>query len=624
MFLHVLLSLVSAASIDKKPNIVFFLVDDQDDWTGMEKYMPNFQKLFVKNGTRFDNHFINTPLCCPSRMSILSGKTTHNHNLTDTMPPYGGYTQMRALNLDDEYIPTWMQQQGYNTYFTGKLFVEYTLNYGSKNVPVGWNDFDAAVYPFTFDYDTPVFSKNGAKPQVYPNMYHTDVVANKTLAQIKDALSRNEPFFSYVAPIGCHTGVDIQVPLPAPPAVPMAVYTPPVPAKRHADLYPDLKLPISPNFNETDRTDKPVWIQQLPPLTTANKTFLDHMYRSRVLSLLAIDDMIGEVYETIKAANQLDNTIFVYTADNGYHLGNHGMLQGKETCYEEDIKVPFYASGPGIKKGHTSKAKTSHTDIAPTFAHLAGMTPLPSSIDGAVIPLFGEPEPDVPQRGDFVGIEFWGIKLDEGAAIENLTSYATQTIYFDPHFTYKGVRVCTESKEYCFKYNKLCNGTIELYNLANDPHELNNIYPTNGGNVSSKIVKLQNRLDAYLSVMATCQGLNCLSPIQVLHPNEPHLSFEQVMDSKFDAQYANYEKFRFLSCSRYFDASQEIAFGQPAKVVAPLPDPFVTKRQVVGGNQGVVFDVKAPIESFAEGVDTLGDWEGMDKMAMLLITRSKH
>ncbi|KAJ3261800.1 Extracellular sulfatase Sulf-1 [Boothiomyces macroporosus] len=621
MLLQLLIPLAISATIEKKPNIIFFLVDDQDDWTGMEKYMPNFQKLFAQNGTRFENHFINTPLCCPSRMSILSGKTTHNHNLTDTLPPYGGYTQMRALNLDGEYIPTWMQQQGYNTYFTGKLFVEYTLNYGDKNVPVGWNDFDGAVYPFTFDYSNPVFSKNGAKPQFYPNSYHTDVVANKSLAQIKDALSRNQPFFSYIAPIGCHTGVNIQVPLPAPPAIPKVQFTPPIPAPRHENLYPDLKLPISPNFNETDRSDKPVWLQRLPPLTAANKTFLDHMYRSRVLSLLAIDDMIGDVYETIRDAGQLDNTIFVYTADNGYHLGNHGMLQGKESCYEEDIKVPFYASGPGIKKGHVSKLKTSHTDIAPTFAHLAGMSPLPPSIDGAVIPLFGEPAPDLPQRGDFVGIEFWGIKLDEGAEIENLTGVDTPTIYFDPHFTYKGVRICTESKEFCFKYNKLCNGTIELYNLAKDPYEMNNLYPLNGQSVSAKLTRLQNRLDAYLSVMATCKGSTCLNPIQVLHPSEPKISIGDVMSPKYDEQYASYEKFQFLSCSRYFDASIELAFGKPAQFVSPLPDPFTNKRDEV---KGKIFDVKGPVEAIAQDVDTLGDWEGMDKMALLLVTRNQH
>ncbi|KAI8899367.1 alkaline-phosphatase-like protein [Globomyces pollinis-pini] len=557
-------TLVLTFTIATKPNIVFILADDHDGFHNMEQYMPNFQKLFVQGGTKFENHFINTPVCCPSRMSILSGKTTHNHNLTDTLPPYGGYTKMRALNLDAEYLPSWLQQEGYNTYMTGKLFVEYTLEYGDKNVPVGWNDFDAAVYPFTFDYNNPVFSKNGAKPQLFSGQYNTDILTQKTLAQLKDAAVRDEPFFSYIAPIGCHTGVEIKFPLPKPPAVPNATFTPPIPAPRHQHLLPNLTLPISENYNELDRSDKPIWIRNLTPLNANNKTFLDNMYRSRVLSLLSVDDMIGQIVEQLKMDGRFENTIFMYSSDNGYHLGNHGMLQGKETCYEEDIKTPFYVSGPGIGKGKISNLRTSHIDIAPTMVALAGRKQVPESVDGSIIPIFEESELNSAllngqqPRGDYTGIEFWGIKLDEGAAIQFPIDMNTEGEFFHPNFTYKGIRICLIDKSICYKYVAHCTGDYELYDLKMDPFEMKNLLPGRNQTISNELLKLQDRLDALMSVMAKCKGHECINPIQTLHPENPTLTFTEIMQSRYDDQYSKMIKFKYLNCLRYFDGNSEL------------------------------------------------------------------
>ncbi|KAI8893526.1 alkaline-phosphatase-like protein [Globomyces pollinis-pini] len=614
---YILFPFTIMSQLPNKPNIVFFLADDHDAFHNMEQYMPNFQELFGKGGTKFNNHFTNTPVCCPSRMSILSGKTTHNHNLTDTLPPHGGYTKMREMNLDAEYLPGWLQQEGYNTYMTGKLFVEYTLEYGEKNVPVGWNDFDAAVYPFTFDYKNPVFSKNGGKPQLYPGQYNTDVLAQKTLAQLNDAAERGDPFFSYIAPIGCHIGVDIKLPLPTPPAYPDVTLTAPIPAPRHEHMFPNLTVPMSENYNEEDRSDKPIWIKHLTPLNANNKTYLDGMYRSRVLSLLAVDDLIGDVVKQLKANGTFDNTIFFYSSDNGYHLGSHGMLQGKKTCYEEDIKVPFYVSGPGIAKGKVSNIRTSHIDIAPTLTALAGRKEIPISVDGSIIPIFEEEKLNdaflvgEKPRGDYTGIEFWGSKLDEGAAIQFNPNPPAEFLF--PNFTYKGVRMCTIDKFICYKYIVYCTGDYELYDLKKDPFELNNLLPGRNQTIPNELSKLQNRLDALTSVLAKCKGVECTNPIQSLHPENPTLTFKEIMNSRFDEKYSNLIKFKYLNC--------QLAFGNPLPFVSALPDPFqsINKR-----DQPQLFQVRGPVEDFGQDIDSMGEFSKLNFRALLEITQSIH
>jgi N-acetylglucosamine-6-sulfatase len=99
-----------------------------------------------------------------------------------------------------------------------------------------------------------------------------------------------------------------------------------------------------------------------------NRAFLDEFYRKRVQTLQSVDELICDVFKQLEDNGVLDNTIVVFTSDNGFHLGKYNMMAGKETCYEEDIKTPIFAAGPGIGRGVILTAKTSHIDIAPTLA----------------------------------------------------------------------------------------------------------------------------------------------------------------------------------------------------------------------------------------------------------------
>ncbi len=105
---------------------------------------------------------------------------------------------------------------------------------------------------------------------------------------------------------------------------------------------------------------------------------LDNLYRQRVRSMQAVDEMIATLVATLKETGQLDNTYIIFTSDNGYHLGQHRLLAGKGEPYEEDTIVPFIIRGPGIPAGQALQGYLAgNTDVAPTIAELAGVIPPP-------------------------------------------------------------------------------------------------------------------------------------------------------------------------------------------------------------------------------------------------------
>ncbi|GLI66537.1 hypothetical protein VaNZ11_010348, partial [Volvox africanus] len=171
-FLNVMLCLgimTVSASVARRPNFIVILVDDLDETqdSSGELAMPATKRLLRDRGVTFTNHFVTTPICCPSRVSLLRGQLGHNTNFTDVLGPHGGYAKFRALDLDREWLPTWLQKAGYKTLYTGKFIVDYTIrNYDPP--PSGWTVFDALVHPFIFEYYSPAFSLNGGQPRMYP------------------------------------------------------------------------------------------------------------------------------------------------------------------------------------------------------------------------------------------------------------------------------------------------------------------------------------------------------------------------------------------------------------------------------------------------------------------------
>src|ERR671920_2357895 len=160
-----------------------------------------------------------------------------------------------------------------------------------------------------------------------------------------------------------------------------APHQPATPAPRDKKTYPAVSLPRPPSFDEKHVSDKPGWVSDNPPLSLEQKKYMEELHRKRLQSMLAVDDMIGDLVGALHDSGELDNTYIVFTSDNGFHLGQHRLGAGKWTAYEEDIRIPLIIRGPGVPEGRTLKHTVLNNDLAPTFADLAGAE-APSFVDG--------------------------------------------------------------------------------------------------------------------------------------------------------------------------------------------------------------------------------------------------
>ena len=143
--------------------------------------------------------------------------------------------------------------------------------------------------------------------------------------------------------------------------------------------------------------------------------YIDEFYRTRILSLFAVDELVDKVVKRLEADPEvLENTYIIYTTDNGFHVGQHRLAPGKTCPIEEDVHIPFVVRGPGVAKGKTIQLPTSHTDIVPTLFELAGI-PLQDEFDGQPIPVTERQQQALTQKTEHVNVEFWGEGILEGS-----------------------------------------------------------------------------------------------------------------------------------------------------------------------------------------------------------------
>ena len=356
-----------------KPNIVFVLTDDLD--AAEIQYMPNLKSLITDQGITFSNYFVSMSLCCPSRSTTLRGQYPHNTQILGNQPPTGGFQKFYQLGEEKSTIAVWLQAAGYRTMLAGKYLNGYPEQNNVKYIPPGWNEWYVAVHGDAYSEFNYTLNENG-KQVVYrnkPEDYGTDVYVNKAVDFIQRSAQDGKPFFVYLAPYAPH-----------------APYTP---APRHANLFPDLIAPRTPNYDEADVSDKPAFIHDRPLLTQRQMDMIDQVYRKRLQSLQAVDEGIEMIVNTLKANGQLDNTYIFFTSDNGYHLGNHRQVVGKIAPYEEELRVTMIVRGPGVPAGRTLEHLTGNVDLAPTWADLAGAQAA-DFVDGrSLVPLMRDSPP---------------------------------------------------------------------------------------------------------------------------------------------------------------------------------------------------------------------------------------
>ncbi|KPI41141.1 Arylsulfatase [Cyphellophora attinorum] len=475
--------------------------------------MPHLQNHLVAQGTTFQRHYCTIALCCPSRVSLWTGRAAHNTNVTDVNPPYGGYPKFVSQGFNEAWLPLWLQQAGYSTYYTGKLFNSHTLSNYDSPFPSGLNGSDFLLDPHTYEYLNASFQRNREPPVSHEGEYSTDVLAKKALGFLDAAIDSKTPFFLTIAPNAPHSNVQFHGEWFDNNVSAHTIETsPPIPAERHKHLFPDARVPRTSNFNP-DEVSGVSWVAKLERQNQTNVDANDEFYRNRLRALHAVDEIVDGVFSHLAGAGILDNTYVFYSSDNGYHIGQHRLQPGKECGYEEDINVPLIVRGPGVPKGYISDIVTSHTDLAPTFLSLVGGQ-LRSDFDGVAIPLSQEGLSDaISDRHEHVNVEYWGFALTEG-------DY-DKTVYWNN--TYKALRVI--GKDYNLYYSVWCSGEHELYDMITDPYQMHNLYNRNhsetfrfdqqllqGTSKSTKLAHLLSRLDSLVLVLKTCKAKECTQP----------------------------------------------------------------------------------------------------------------
>ena len=276
-----------------------------------------------------------------------------------------------------------MQAAGYNTYYAGKIFNGYGVKtYCDPHCLQGWTKADILADPRTYTYYNSTYihyDENGWVKHPKVTGYSTDQIADYVTGYIDDAVKAGEPFFAVAAPVAPHTSLGHHYPN-------NHTHWPyPVPKKEYENLFQDLQLPMSPNFNPINRTGVAgVW--SLDRLGDGDVGFLGEFYRMRQRALKSVDDLIGTIIKKLDDSGVLDNTYIFYTSDNGYHIGNHRLQAGKLQCFEEDVNLPFIIRGPGVGKNQTNDLVTGHIDLAPTLLTLAGAAIDPAwELDGTAI-----------------------------------------------------------------------------------------------------------------------------------------------------------------------------------------------------------------------------------------------
>jgi arylsulfatase A-like enzyme len=300
----------------------------------------------------------------------------------------------------------------------------------------------------------PAFQRNQDRPVFHTNNLSTDLIHGKSVAFIEAAAQNPDaPFFLTIAPIAPHSDYVLNLDVGGDPGIGVDI-SPPVPADRHKDLFPNATVPRGPSFNP-DVPSGVDWIYGAPQLSAENITYNDHLYRQRLRSLQAVDEMVDGVFKKLIELDILDNTYVFYTSDNGYHMGQHRLPPGKGCGFEEDINVPMMVRGPGVPVNKTVKFATNHIDLAPTWWDIFGI-PLREDFDGVPVPLTDEGISTLEESGaasEHVQVEFW-LK-------PNPSEYNNEGIVNN---TYKGVRIVGE--DYGWYYSVWCSGSHELYDMT--------------------------------------------------------------------------------------------------------------------------------------------------------------
>lgn len=366
----------------RRPNIVFILTDDQDVELGSLQFMPKLSKYLSSEGATFSHGFSSTPMCCPSRSSMLTGLYVHNHavytNNDNCSSPYW------VQEHEPRTFAPYLQDSGYSTAYFGKYLNKYT----GGHVPAGWGEWQGLVRNSRFYNYT--LNVNGALHHHgfnYQKDYLPDIITNRSLNFLRWSLttSPDTPVLATLSYPGPHGPEDS--------------------APQYQGLFLNVTTHHTPAYDLAPNPDKQWILRETGKMAPIQRRFTDVLMTKRLQTLQSIDEGVEKVVKLLQDLNQLDNTYIFYTSDHGYHLGQYGLVKGKAFPFDVDTKVPMIVRGPGVPKNTKFSEPVVNIDLAPTFLDAAGLNPPPHMDGRSILDIFragGEKTADKPWRDAFL------------------------------------------------------------------------------------------------------------------------------------------------------------------------------------------------------------------------------
>jgi N-acetylglucosamine-6-sulfatase len=464
-----LVLLVAAGPAAARPNVVVLMTDDQTQ--ASLSYMTQVNGLLAAQGTRFDQSIASFPLCCPSRSTFLTGQYAHNHGVLHNAGPFGGFAAFDGGNS----LPVWLQQAGYRTMHLGRYLNGYLATDG---VPPGWSDWNGMPHANAFNYTSWKVNEDGdieSYPDLdHPGEYQTDFLARRAGELIEDAAPGDEPFYLQVWFTAPHRGT------PRDPDDPTGIGTP-SPSPRYRDAFAGVSMPRLPNFDEASMYDKPQVVADRPRFTPDKEAAIEENWRQELESLRSVDDAVAHVVDVLARTGELENTLIVFTSDNGFMHGEHRALAEKVLPYEPSIRVPLILRGPGVPRGGVDNRLVANIDVPATILDETDVVPGRQPDGRSLLPLLADP-----------GAE-WGrdILIENGNGANGVPAY-------------RGIR------NYRYLYvEHNTTGEYELYDLLNDPFELTS------RDGSDRYAAVQRDLRASIRSLKRCAGFACSEHPQI-------------------------------------------------------------------------------------------------------------
>ncbi len=417
------------------PNIIVVLVDDMrwDEYgEGGHNYLktPNIDRV-AKEGVSFKNAFTTTPLCSPSRASFLTGQYAHANGITDNL---ARNEQSHKL----ETFPKFLNGKGYETAFIGKWHM------GNDDTARPGFDHWVALKGQGEAID-PNLNVDGERITV--DGYVTDILTDYALKFVNK--ERSSPFLLYLSQKALHPNVIqkddgsvVEVELPGF-----------IPAERHKGMYANEVFERRPNAS-IPPVDKPALARKIEglPLLSPETSTKEQTIRERAEMLMAIDDGLGQLMQSLEDRGALDNTIIVFTSDHGYWYGEHCLDEERRLAYEEAIRIPMLIRyPPAIKQGSKIDQMVLSIDLAPTLVEMAGQKPAAHIQGKSLLPVINNTAQN------------WRTSF--------LVEYYSDTVF--PRIVNMGYKAVRNERYKYIHYVDL-QGMDELYDLETDPYELQN------------------------------------------------------------------------------------------------------------------------------------------------------